>query len=105
MIKTVILGRICAAPELKKTKGGDVSVCEIDVASDRGKDKEADFIKVILWRSDAEFLCKYFSKGSPVCITGEITTERWEEAGGKKRSRLVAVADGVYFVPGAGGAP
>lgn len=76
--KVILGGRLCTKPELKQTKSGTI-VTDVTVAVNRrysGKDEngqqtqtQADFIRVILWRERAEFVCKYFDKGSTMSIS------------------------------------
>ena len=69
-----IMGRLVADPELKITPAG-ISVCTFRIACDRnfvqqGQQRQADFIDVVAWRHNADFLCKYFAKGSMVAVQG-----------------------------------
>ena len=81
------IGRITTDLELKKTPS-DVSLVNFMVAIDRynGKNKEktADFIPVSAYRSDAENIVKFFSKGSMIGITGNIKTDTYEKNGEKR---------------------
>ena len=97
----VIMGRLVAEPELKVT-GSGISVTSITVAVDRrfnkqGEEKQADFIDVIAWRHTAEFICKYFRKGSMIAIQGYIQTRNYEDKNGNKRKAVEIVADNVSF--------
>ena len=96
---SIIMGRLTADPELKQTPSG-VSVTKFTVAVDRryqqGEDKIADFINVTAWRSTAEFVTKYFKKGSMIAVQGSIQTGSYEKDG-IKRSTFEIVADNVSF--------
>ncbi len=97
----VIMGRLVAQPELRKTESG-VSVTSFTVAVDRrfnkqGEEKQADFIDIIAWRSTAEFVCKYFSKGQMIAVQGYIQTRLYEDKDGNKRKAVEIVADNVSF--------
>lgn len=97
----VIMGRLVAQPELKTT-GSGISVTSFTVAVDRrfnkqGEEKQADFIDVIAWRNTAEFVCKYFSKGSMIAIQGSIQTRTYEDKNGNKRKAVEIVAVNVSF--------
>lgn len=99
--KVILGGRLTAEPELKQTPQG-VSVATFTLAVNRkGKDAQADFINCVAWRQTAEFLSKYFKKGSCVCICGNIQTRTWE-ADGQKRYATDVIADEVYFVDSKG---
>ena len=105
--KVILGGRLCATPELKKTPSG-VSVVQFTVAVTRrfsGKDEngqaiqpQADFIRVTAWRQDAEFICRYFGKGSSICIVGTIQTRTWSDQQGKKQYSTEVVAEEISFV-------
>ena len=69
----LLMGRFVADPELKKTTSGK-SVCAFTLAVDKGKDRGADFIDTVAWEKTAEFICKYFKKGSPIVIEGAVQT-------------------------------
>ena len=110
----VIMGRLTADPELRQTPSG-VSVTRFTVAVDRsfvkaGEERKADFINVVAWRQTAEFVTRYFRKGSSICVVGSLQNRSWEDQQGQKRYATDIVADEVQFVdsrsegPAAGGA-
>ena len=95
----VITGRLCAEPELKVTRNG-IHTVSLTVAVDRrtaGEDRQADFIDVIAWRQTAEFICKYFRKGSMIAIQAHIQTRMFEDKNGNKRKAVELIADNVSF--------
>lgn len=98
MINEVILmGRLCADPELKTTQSG-LSVTSFALAVDkRGKDKGADFIDIVAWRDTADFITKYFTKGSMIAIVGSLQTRSYEDKNGNKRKAVEVVAKEVSF--------
>ena len=97
----ILTGRLTADPELKTTPNG-VSVCSFSVAVDRkykqGEEKQADFINIVAWRGTAEFVSRYFNKGSAICVTGSIQTRSWNDNNGNKRYATEVVVDEVMFV-------
>ena len=96
--KSVIGGRLTADAELKTTSSG-VSVCSFAVAVTRKMNREeVDFINCVAWRNTAEFISKYFRKGSSICLTGSIQTRNWTDNGGNKRFTTEFVAEEAYFV-------
>ena len=102
MFNIVILsGRLTADPELKTTQSG-VSVCSFSVAVERrykqGEEKQADFIPIVVWRGQAEFVSKYFSKGSMIGIKGSIQTRRYTDKEGNNRTAFEIVAEDVQFI-------
>ena len=97
----VIMGRLVADPELRTT-GSGISVSSFTVAVDRsfvrqGEERQADFIDVIAWRQTAEFICKYFRKGSMIAIQAHIQTRMYEDKNGNKRKAVELVADNARF--------
>lgn len=99
--KVILLGRFTRDPELKSTPQG-VSTCSFALAVDRnftreGEERKADFINCVAWRSTAEFISKYFRKGSMVAIEGSIQTRSWDDNEGKKRYATDVVVSQIYF--------
>lgn len=106
MLNTVILmGRLTKAPELRQTPQG-VSVVSFSLAVDRnyskGEEKQTDFINIIAWRSTADFVAKYFTKGQLVAIRGRLQTRTWQDQNGQKRYATDVVADEVFFAESKG---
>lgn len=98
--KVILIGRLVADPQLKKTPT-DVSVTNFTIAVDRkysrGEEKQADFPTIIAWRNTAEFICKYFTKGSAILIEGELQTRSWEDQNGGKHFVTEVVANEANF--------
>lgn len=95
------MGRLTADPEHKQTPNG-VGVCAFSIAVDRNyapKDgeRQTDFINIVAWRQTADFICRYFKKGSMIAVEGEINTRRYEDKNGNKRIAFEVVAQHVYF--------
>ena len=86
--KVVLCGRLTADVELKQTQNG-IAVATFTIAVNRravqGKPQETDFINCQAWRGTAEFISKYFHKGSSLCIIGSIQTRSWTDNNGQKR--------------------
>ena len=97
----VLTGRLTAEPELKTTPNG-VSVTSFSIAVERryrqGEERQADFINIVAWRSSAEFICKYFKKGSMIGIEGSIQTRKYQDRDGNNRTAFEVVANNVQFV-------
>ncbi len=100
MNKVILMGRLVRDPEMRST-ASNVSVCSFTVAVDRRFKSEgqptADFISVIAWRQTAEFVNKYFKKGSKIALTGSIQTRSWDDKDGNRRYATEVVADEVEF--------
>lgn len=97
----VIMGRICEDLELRTTTSG-ISVTSFTVAVDRrfqkqGEEKQTDFLTVVCWESTAEFVSRYFHKGSMIAVQGSIQTRNYEDKNGSKRTAVEIVADNVSF--------
>ncbi len=101
--KTILGGRLTATPELKTTPNG-VTVCSFTVAVNRNgaKEQTADFIDCVAWRTTAEFVSKYFTKGSSICVVGSIQTRSYTDKDGNKRKVTEINVDEVRFVDGKG---
>ena len=99
--KVILGGRLTADVELKQTPSG-FSVCSFNLAVGRkvGKDKEqqTDFISCVAWRQTAEFISRYFKKGSSLCIVGNIQTRTWTDQNNQKRYATEVIVDEAMFV-------
>lgn len=96
-----IMGRLVADPELRTTPAGH-SVCSFRIACDRsyvqqGQQRQADFIDVIAWRQQADFVSKYFQKGSLIAVEGSLQTRQYQDKQGSKRIAVEVVANNISF--------
>lgn len=101
MNKAILVGRLTADPELRKTQSG-VSVCSFTVAVNRrfaesNGNRQADFINCVAWRHTAEFICNYFAKGRMIGLVGSIQTRDWTDGDGRKRYATEVIVDEAYF--------
>lgn len=99
--KIILMGRLTRDPELRKTNSG-TSVASFAIAVDRDfksqdGEKETDFIDIVVWRSTAEFVSKYFAKGRMAVVEGRLQIRDWTDKDGGKRRTAEVVADNVYF--------
>lgn len=77
----ILTGRLTKTPELKKTPTGS-TVLSFSLAVDRGdKARTTDFIRCEAWGKTADFIAKYFDKGSPVEINGALRVDKYEKDG------------------------
>ena len=98
--KVIIGGRLTSDPEQKTTQSG-IAVTQFSVAVNRkAKQGETDFFNVIAWRQTAEFVARYFKKGSSICIVGSLQNSTWTDQKGQKHYKTDIVADEVMFVDG-----
>ena len=102
MINNVVLmGRLVATPELRNTQNG-IAVTTFTLAVERsfaraGEQRQADFINCVAWRNSAEFISRYFQKGSMLAITGSLQTRNYEDKNGNKRTATEVVVDQASF--------
>lgn len=99
--KVLLIGRMTKDPELKFTPS-NVAVVAFTIAVDRkyqkqGEERQADFINCVAWRSTAEFIAKYFTKGQMINVCGSLQTRSWDDAQGVTRYATEVIADEVNF--------
>ena len=97
----VLMGRLVADPELRTTTTGK-SVCSFRIAVDRGyvkagEERKADFIPVVAWEGTANFVSRYFSKGSMIAVQGQLQSRQYEDNSGAKRTAYEVLARDVSF--------
>ena len=102
MNKVFLIGNLTRDPELSTTNSG-VSVCRMSIAVSRrfaNQDgtRETDFFNITAWRATAEFVSKYFRKGSSICVVGSLQNRTWTDQQGAKHYATDIVADEVNFV-------
>lgn len=104
--KVILVGNMAADPELKQTNSG-TSVCSFRIAvnrrfakADQGQ-QTVDFFDIVAWRQTAEFVCRYFKKGNPILVCGQLQTRSWTDNQGQKRNTVEVVADEATFVASA----
>ena len=97
----VLTGRLTHDPELKTTPNG-VPVTSFSIAVNRnyraGEEQQTDFINIVAWRQRAEFITKYFQKGSLIGIEGSIQTRRYQDSNGNNRTAFEVVVNNAQFV-------
>lgn len=102
--RVVLMGRLVADPELRTTPNG-AFLTSFSVAVERnytqkGQEKQTDFIHIVAWRNTAEFICKYFEKGQLVALEGSIQTRKYKDKQGNDRTAFEVIAQSVYFAEG-----
>ncbi len=109
--KVILAGHLTAQPELRQTPNG-VSVTSFTIAINRrfsrsaegnnnqnaGANANVDFINCVAWRNQADFVTRYFKKGSAICVTGSIQTRSWTDQQGQKRYATEVLVDEANFV-------
>lgn len=97
-----LMGRLTRDPELRYTQS-QTPVVSFTIAVDRdfsgkdGAEKQTDFIDIVAWRTTAEFVSKYFTKGRMAVVAGRLQGRDWQDKNGNKRRSWEVVADSVYF--------
>lgn len=97
-----IMGRLARDPELRQTTTGK-SVASFRIACDRGRrdangQSQADWIDVVAWDRQAEFVCKYFQKGSLIVVDGRLQTRTYQDKNtGANRTAVEVVANNINF--------
>ena len=97
-----IMGRLTRDPELRYTQS-QTPVASFTLAVDRdfgnrdGGEKQTDFIDCVAWRQTAEFVSKYFTKGSMAVVSGRLQIRDWTDRDGGKRRSAEVVVDNMYF--------
>ena len=99
--KVFLMGRLTRDPELRTTQNG-IPNCRITVAVDRdyvkqGEERKADFIDVTCWRQQAEFVCKWFTKGKMILVEGKIQNNNYTDKNGNQVYSYAITADNVSF--------
>ena len=98
----VLMGRLVADPQLRQTTTGK-NVASFRVACDRGRrdangQNQADFFDVVAWDRSAEFVCRYFQKGSMIAIDGRLQSRNYQDKSGNNRTAIEIVASNINFV-------
>lgn len=96
-----IMGRLVADPELRTTQQG-TNVCTFRIACERsytpkGQQRQADFVDIVAWGKTAEFICKFFQKGSMIAIEGSLQTRNYQDKQGNKRTAVEILASNISF--------
>ena len=96
-----IMGRLARDPELRQTTTGK-NVASFRIACDRGRrdangQSQADWLDVVAWDRTAEFVCKYFQKGSLIAIDGRLQSRSYQDKNGQNRTAVGIVAQNVSF--------
>lgn len=97
-----LMGRLTRDPELRRTSSGIACcnfslACERDIASTQTGQRETDFIDCVAWRNAAEFVSKYFSKGSMAAVSGRLQVRAWPDKNGNSRRTAEILCDNIYF--------
>lgn len=99
--RVILMGRITHDLELRTTPSG-VNVCQFSIAVDRryqakGEERKSDFFRVTVWRSTADFVTRYFKKGSMIMVEGELHNDNYTDKNGNTVYSVDIAAENVYF--------
>lgn len=95
--KIILMGRLTADPELKTSQSGINSTRFTIAVNRKQKDQNADFFTCVAFRNSAEFITKYFKKGSSIIVFGSVQFEEWTDRDGNKRTSTNVIVDEVQF--------
>ena len=99
-----IMGRLAAEPTLRQTQSGK-DVASFRIACDRGRkdangQSQADWFDVVAWGNTAQFVCRYFQKGSLIAVDGRLQSRQYQDKAGNNRTAIEIVANNVNFAGG-----
>jgi len=98
---TVLSGRLVETPELRNTQNGiPVASLRIAVARDfvnKEDGEDVDYFDIVAWRTNAEFICKHFTKGKMITVTGRLKNKKWRDKDGNNRTTTELQVDNAYF--------
>lgn len=99
--KIILMGRLTRDPEMRSTQSG-TKVASFSLAVDRdykdqSGERETDFIDIVAWRNNAEYVCKYFTKGRMVVVTGRLEIQSWVDKDKVKRRSAQVILEDIYF--------
>lgn len=98
--RAILQGRLCRDPEIRHTESGK-AVANFTLAVDRDHNREeTDFIDCVCWNGTAEFVSKYFRKGSMIVVSGRLQMRKYEAKDGAMRTTYEIVSNNVYFGEG-----
>lgn len=100
--KAILQGRLTRDPELRYTPNGNVPVVTFSLAVERnytsgGRERQTDFIDIVAWRRQAEFVSQWFTKGMMAIVVGSIQSRKWQDKNGNNRTTIEVIADEVQF--------
>lgn len=105
--KVILIGNLVADPELKQSASG-ISVCRFRIAVQRrgGRNEQgqsqSDFFDITAFRQTAEFVVRYFKKGRPILVCGQVQNNNWTDQQGVKHYSTAIIADDVTFTESKG---
>lgn len=96
-----VMGRLARDPEMRQTTTGK-SVASFTIACDRGRryangQSVCDWLNIVAWDKTAEFVCKYFQKGSMIAVDGRLQSRSYQDKNGQNRTAVEIVANNVNF--------
>lgn len=96
-----IMGRLVADPELRTTQQG-TNVCTFRIACERsytkpGEQRQADFVDIVAWQQQADFVSNYFQKGSMIAVEGRLQTRNYQDKNGNSRTAVEVAASNISF--------
>ena len=102
MNKSILLGRLTKAPDIRYSQANNMKVATFTLAVNRkyvkpGEERQADFINIVSYSKLADFVEKYLKQGIQICVSGRIQTRNWEDNNGIKRYATEIIAEEIDF--------
>ena len=102
MNKTILLGRLTKAPEIRYSQTNNIKVATFSLAVNRkyvkqGEERQADFFNIVAYSKLADFVEKFLKQGIQVCVNGRLQTRNYEDKNGIKRYVTEVIAEEIDF--------
>ncbi|MCI8470475.1 MAG: single-stranded DNA-binding protein [Clostridia bacterium] len=103
MNKSILLGRLTKAPEIRMSSANnDMLIANFTLAVNRkyvkpGEERQADFINIVAYSKLADFANKYLRQGLQICVCGRIQTRNYDDKNGIKRYVTEVIAEEIVF--------
>lgn len=102
MNKTILLGRLTKAPEIKFSQTNNIKVASFSLAVNRkyvkeGEERQADFFNIVAYSKLADFIEKYLKQGIQICVLGRLQTRNYEDKNGIKKYVTEVIAEEIDF--------
>lgn len=98
--KVILMGRLTRDPEIRYTQN-NTPVASYSIAVDRNyskdQDRQTDFIDIVSWNKAAEFVSKWFKKGSLIVVVGRLQVRKWQDKDGNNRISYEVISEEVSF--------
>ena len=102
MNKTILLGRLTKAPEIRYSQTNNIKVATFSLAVNRrfvkeGEEIQADFFNIVAYSKLSDFAERFLKKGIQICVSGRLQTRNYEDKNGVRRYVTEIIAEEIYF--------